>query len=316
MKSHTFSTHTPFVAWLLWGGCLVIAGVLWLAPGLLYQLRPWLLDLAGWGLTGMQQASVSGESDLKHSEQALRIATLEQSNRRLELHAADLQERLTELKSRIAAPLGVIDTPQLVVHQPHAARVLGHLGIPGHTEHRLVLNLGGQSGIRGDELVIRSELPVIDQGATTGVQPDDLLLVGQTLWGRVVDAGRWTSTVQPVTDPNFRTAVRLVRSSPQGPVFGARGVLHGDGAHCLLEQLSASEPVSLGDHVYTDSEVASPVPLYCGIVIAADVQPNDTFWTIKVLPAATPAPQELVVLEPQLNPQRLALDVDAGAILR
>lgn len=299
-------TDSRSAAWLLWGVCLVASGALCLAPSLLETMRPWLLDATGWGLGGLRQVSTVARHDLDQSEQALRIAGLEESNRRLELHAAELQERLRELRSRVAAPLAAIDTPQLVVHASHTATILGTIGQPGSSERRMVLNLGGQVGVQGDELVVNSSLPLIDQGQSTGIQADDLLLTGQTLWGRVASAGRWTSTVQTIQDPAFRAAVRLVRASPQGPVFGARGILRGDGLNCMLEQLPATEPVSIGDHVYTDSEITSPVPLYCGLVVEAELRPNDTFWTIKVLPAAQQYPRQLVILQPQINPIRMA----------
>lgn len=296
---------TSRAKWLLWGTCVIVSGVIWLAPGMLSSIRPWLLDAVGPGLGRLQPVSLP-VADHNVSETTLRIAALEAANRKLELHAAALEQRIAELKQRTAAPLDAVAAPPLLVHTPQVARVLGNVGEASSGERRLILNVGRQSSLQGDELVLGGALPQIDLGEDTGLRPDDLVLSGQMLWGRIAETGRWTSTVQKITDPEFRLAVRLVRSSSRGPVFGARGILRGNGSACILEQLPATEPVTVGDHIYTDAEIAAPVPLYCGTVLSAELQESDSFWTITVLPAARTVPDELTVLKPQLNPERTA----------
>ncbi|MCA9080119.1 MAG: rod shape-determining protein MreC [Planctomycetaceae bacterium] len=304
------SPNSSTATWLLWGGCALLAALMWLAPErALAPLRQGMLDLTAVGLQWLpasapSDASMAGQST---GEAADRIAQLEQANRRLELHAAQLQSRMRELEARASAPLNVTLHPALVQHAALETRVLAELGTTD-AERQLVVGLGTSAGLQGSELLISQHEPLIDLGHAAGVAPDDLLLAGQSLWGRVIRPGRWTSTVQPVTSPEFRIAVRLVRSSPQGPVFGARGILVGTGTGCRLEQLQATEPVSIGDHIYTDSAVTSPQPLYCGMVQSAELQPSDQFWSIDVVPASPVRPDSLVILRPQLNGVRIASD--------
>ncbi|MCA8993338.1 MAG: hypothetical protein KDA88_15225 [Planctomycetaceae bacterium] len=302
----SFSHSSSQTRWLLWGSCALLAILVWMAPQLLEKLRPTLLDMSNLGLSSVQFAATTSDKDLDSTESALRIAALEESNRRLELHAARLEQRVRELNQRAAAPLQAHDSPSLMVHQPRTVKVLGRLGASEQTERRLVLNVGAKAGVEGEEFLVNSDLPVLDSGTQSGIRADDFLLSGRTLWGRVASSGHWTSTAVPVTDEGFQTAVQIVRSSTTGPVYGARGILNGDGTGCTLDQIPATEPVTIGDHIYTDSRIAAPVPLYCGMIVEAELDPNDIFWRIRVAPAAQKYPEQLIVVSPQLNPIRLA----------
>ncbi len=297
-------------SWLVWIACGLLAAGLFLAPErTLVPARKWILDLASQGLELCYRLQVRSETTAPNPEGPVsrETARLELANRQLEIQAAELKRQLQELEARASAPLNVTPHPTLMKHMAIEALVLGRLGL-ATPERQLIINLGKSTGIRGEELVISHSDLLIDLGTDHGLSADDLLLTGQTLWGRVVQSGRWTSTVRRLTDGEFRTAVRLLRSSPQGPVFGARGILVGTGTGCRLEQVSATEPVSIGDHIYTDAAVTSPHPLYCGIVTAAELEPSDSFWTVEVQPAAEEQPDKLVVLRPELNALRLSAE--------
>lgn len=297
-------------SWLVWAACGLFAAALCLAPDrTLVPARKLALDLASQGLELSYQLQDRSETALPDSREPMsqEMARLELARRQLEIQTAELRRQLQELEARASAPLNVTPHPTLMKHAAIEALVLGRLGL-ATPERQLIINLGTSSGIRSEELVISHSDLLIDLGTDHGLSADDLLLTGQTLWGRVVQSGRWTSTVRRLTDGEFRTAVRLVRSSPQGPVFGARGILVGTGTGCHLEQVSATEPVSVGDHIYTDAAVTSPHPLYCGLVTAAELEPSDSFWTIEVQPAAEEQPDKLVVLRPELNALRLSAE--------
>lgn len=285
---------------------VLLALVVALAPDLLVPVRGEVLDWLGMGLQLTRSAPDSAAAAGPDWTVADRVTALEEANRRLELHAARLQQQLAELKRRTQAPLAEEMATPLLKHQVQTVQVLGSLGDEAEPIRQQLLNLGKWSGLRGEELLVQGNLPMIDRGEGAGVVPDALLLEGQSLWGRVVQAGRWTSAAQPMSDPQFRIAVRLVRASPQGPVFGARGLLQGEGGSCSIRQIPASEPVLVGDHVYTDSPIAAPVPLYCGTVAEAELGPHDSFWKIRLLPATQLTARQLLVLQPRLNLERTA----------
>ncbi len=184
------------------------------------------------------------------------------------------------------------------------ANVIGRQREGVARNRRLLIALGERHGLVGDELILDGEGVLIDQGADADLMTDQLVSLGRSLFGRTVEVGRWTSLVQPITHPDFRTAVRLVRVSEFGTVTGAEGILKGTGAGCEMIEVVGTEPVAVGDLVYTDPLVSpTSVPVYCGRVTQASIAPNDAHWTILVSPAHSvdSIPTELSVLQVELN---------------
>jgi cell shape-determining protein MreC len=189
-----------------------------------------------------------------------------------------------------------------------AARVIGHLGDPLRGSSELLLSLGKQQGLVGRELVLGDSGLLIDQGADSGLNPDQLAVFGRGLLGRTTRVARWTSLVQPLTDENFRIGVRIIRRSPLGAVDGPRGILAGTGTGCRLDEVPATEAVAVGDEVYLDELVSAGTgPIYCGRIVRVDVAPTASHWSIDVAPFSRldEMPAELQVLRMKLHPQRM-----------
>jgi cell shape-determining protein MreC len=149
---------------------------------------------------------------------------------------------------------------------------------------------------------------LIDLGRDARISPEDTLLLGRSVIGKVHRVGRWTSTFLLVTDADFRGRAQLVRALQEGYVFGAKGVLRGQGdASCLLEGIPATETVEPGDLVYTaDRDGPLPTPLYYGKVVEATLDDSAREWRIVVKPVERPTDlTDVQVLRSALNPRRL-----------
>ena len=107
-----------------------------------------------------------------------------------------------------------------------------------------------------------------------------------------------------------RGRARLARLTRSGLVFGASGVLTGNGKEgCLLTKISSTEePVSEGDEVYSlETPGGFEIPLFYGTVTRAELAAGATHWEIEVRPATDPRTARAVcVVRPQVNPKRLA----------
>jgi rod shape-determining protein MreC len=103
----------------------------------------------------------------------------------------------------------------------------------------------------------------------------------------LASVGKAVSTIQKVTDANYRGFAQLIRKTEAGFVFGAESVLEGQGQGlCLLRYVPGTEPVEVGDDVYTgDHNGSQPYPMYYGRVVRAELRPGDQEWTIWVEPA-------------------------------
>ena len=99
---------------------------------------------------------------------------------------------------------------------------------------------------------------------------------------------------------------RAGRRDHPGLATGARGVLCGTGEDlCRLKWIASTEPVNVGDEVYTDAQASSlPQPMYYGKVVRAEA--GLTHWEIWVEPATTGHDVQTVqVLRRRLNPLRV-----------
>ena len=245
------------------------------------------------------------------SHDAARIAELEDEldaarhdRRRAVLSAARLREQLDRINSsRPRPPPGA---PLLIPHLV-AARVLGRETAEACRAGRL-LDRGTADGIPREALVLDPARPTLDLGRDAAVTPGQPVFAGSSVVGRIVRVGRWTSTVQPLTDPEFRGLAQLVRHAGGRPVFAATGMLEGTrGGVCRLTLVRSTEAVRIGDEVVTGGRDSSfPWPLVYGTVISARLAPRAPYWEILVKPAVGDEPLEIVeVFTRALNPERV-----------
>lgn len=219
--------------------------------------------------------------------------------------AAQQQSELATLRDLPTWPRVVI-SPPLVQPVLRTARVIAWEH-PGADEVASPIVRGGaRDGVAASDLVMLPGALVLDQGASSGIAADQLLIAGRTVLGRIVKVSQLTSTIQRVIDPAFRGQAQIVRLNDGEAVLGAEGVLAGTGAGCQLLRVDSTEPVSVGDLVFTPVHgVPLSPPLYYGVITETDLDPGASEWSITVTPRLTGEPPgEVLVLGLQTNPQR------------
>ena len=204
-----------------------------------------------------------------------------------------------------------IDPPPLIVPQVVQASVLGdELAAAWRSSTGKLLDRGRASGLSETALVLEASDALIDQGEGSGLSPDLPVFAGSCVIGKLQQVGRLSSTWVPLTDKRFRGRARLARLTPNGLVFGASGVLTGNGKEgCLLTKISSTEePVADGDEVYSlETPGGFETPLFYGTVTRAELAAGATHWEIEVRPATDPRTARAVcIVRPQVNPKRLA----------
>jgi cell shape-determining protein MreC len=225
----------------------------------------------------------------------------------LEARQAELVQQAIDSRQGTAALFEGEAGRPLLVPQLLQAEVLGNERDLLRVRLGWLLDRGTGNRIALEDLVLADDAPHLDQGGEAGVQPDMSVLSGRRVVGRIKQVGRWTSTLQPVTDREFRGPAQLIRESPQGPIYGAQGVIAGNGdGTCRLEHVAATEPVSVGDFVYTvRRQYSLPEPVCYGRVIAAEVGDGAGHWSITVEPIGGREPLETVLVLRELpNPER------------
>ncbi len=293
---------------LVWGGWILFAIFVKFGPTFVEsKLSSCIMDGAGQSLRIVDQAqrwarASSGQGVARAEVIAERDGStelLQKQNRDLAAMIVMLQAENERLRSVPNIP--VEDNEQSL--RKTTAIQANVIGRRSGSQHLLV-SLGERHGLLNDELVLEGEGVLIDQGSYADLTRDQLVSLGRSLFGRTVEVGRWTSLVQPVTHPEFRTAVRLVRVSEFGTVTGAEGILKGTGTGCEMIEVVGTHPVAVGDLVYTDPHVSpTSIPIYCGRVTQVNIASNDSHWTIIVSPPhpVDSIPIELSVLKVELN---------------
>jgi rod shape-determining protein MreC len=298
--------------WVMLVGC-----ALWFAPtSAVARIRGVTLDILRPGLL----ASTTAQQRWSAWQQSLReeaLAKLDTQVRELQRTTERQQERVQRLTAQLATanelsattaeshtsdePTARLFTPALV-----DAAVLGETLSEAWREGR-VLDGGWKKGLREHALVLASRRPLIDIGQAQQLSPEDTLLTGRTVLGKIETVGRWTSTFLPITDVDFRGRAQLVRQTEQGPAWGAQGLIRGTGNACQLDGIAAEETVRPGDLVYTaERDGILSAPLVYGTVTQAELDPDGREWTITIQPAPTPSTLGTVqVLRAAMNPARL-----------
>lgn len=227
--------------------------------------------------------------------------------RQLEVQYARIQEEAAAHRPPLFASSDEQRPTRLALPVLIDAAVLG----AGHTSlwrKGRWLEQGKAAGLMEEAPILASANPLLDLGRDAQLSPEDGLLLGRSVIGKVAQVGRWTSTFLLVTDAEYRGRAQLVRETADGYVFGAKGVLKGQtDATCVLEGVPAEDSVDVGDSVYTaDRDGLLPTPLYYGQVVEATLLDRAREWRIVVQPAELP--QDLThvqVLRSALNPRRV-----------
>jgi rod shape-determining protein MreC len=221
------------------------------------------------------------------SDQSTR--NLEQTCRKLRIENARLREELQLAEkygvSPIAVPPRDANTSRATV-APEVVRaaVVSRQALAQWRTLR-TLNQGRSAGISESSLVLEENSPHLDQGADAGIEPDLDVFIGRCVVGRIASVGRWTSTLESITDRRYRALVQIVRPTDQGGSFGTEGILVGQGnGLCKLTEVPTTETVRVGDEVYTsERDSHAGIPLYYGRI--RSVEEAGRHWDITVEPA-------------------------------
>ena len=219
------------------------------------------------------------------SEQRL---ALEQACRRLRLENARLREELHLAETYGVSPIPVPNARSAGVPSVVRAAVVSRQ-ILSQWQSVRHLNQGRARGITESSIVLEENLPHLDQGSEAGVETEFDVFIGRCVVGRIASVGRWTSTLEPITDPHYRALAQIVRPTDQGGTFGTEGILVGQGnGLCKLTEVPTTETVRVGDEVYTsDRDGRCRIPLYYGRV--KTVAEAGRHWEITVDPAVKTA---------------------------
>jgi cell shape-determining protein MreC len=248
--------------------------------------------------------SPESHSTTSHSE----LEFWKAESRRFAAEVGELRRRLDEQALKQPAPLVGEDGPPLFVPELIEARILSPES--GHELAATLTSLdrGQSSGVNDSQWILSGEGILADQGADGRISPDDPIIAGRTVYGRVATVGRWTSRAQHVTDAGFRVHARLFRKSGDELVRGVEGMLTGKGnGHCALELIPGTEPVEVGDLVFTAETIPGvDSALYLGDVAAASLPSAGAHWTIDVTPGiASDAVDRVQIVRIGLHPDRL-----------
>jgi cell shape-determining protein MreC len=301
--------------------CILLLGAvgLYFAPdGVAARVRANVADALKPGQAAARQAAASireqtavmatssnrsASSEIDQLKDQLRLAQSQTAALQIQL------ARLSDVQTRDAAiPAPLRSLPRLASTSLIEAQVLGDAFAESWRAGKL-LNQGDKNGVRESSPVVQSRRPLIDVGRDGDLSPEDSLLLGHCMIGKIERVGKWTSTLVLLTDSEFRGRAQLVHQTDSGFVFGAKGILKGQGEPlCRLEGIASTDSVVVGDAVYTTSrEGLSTTPLYYGRVTQATLGPDDKEWKILVEPV--PIPHDLAsvqILRTSVNADRLS----------
>jgi len=288
---------------------LVLAVVLMLLPA------PWTAAIQGHAAALLRPGQVGVLSVREHGRRIVERARSHFDTARKLAEAEQERDRLAEESRRLAAELAVAGTqPSRREQAPNQgdsrrllnvrwvkARVLGQLARAFLGRQHLV-DVGSESGVPPDALVIEAPPGLIDQGGEVGVAAGQLVLDAGRVWGKVVRVGRLTSVVRTMTEPGYRDLVCLGEAGPQG-------ILEGTGEPLARVRLvEVTEPVAVGDAVYSAAGKGFLAePLLCGRIVRLERPVGAAHWEIWMEPAVDPhRTDEVAVLRIEVDPLRVA----------
>ncbi len=280
-------------------------GLGFIPPSQVVGLRTHLLDALKPGLDGLYAVNTRWEQTRtrwanslprfqteNHQSEVVRLSeeleTSQQQCRQLEIANARLHQKMNQLATTGPSPYPTRPGRPLVNVELLEAAVLNRENGTLWQPDRL-LNRGKQDGLSEDDLVLDAHGPLIDQGEHANLAAGQPVYSGRCVVGRLSQVGRVVSSIQKVTDENYRGLAQLIRKTEAGFVFGAEGVIEGQGEEknlCRLRYIAGTQPVEVGDAVYTgDPDGSKPFPMYYGKVVRAELSPGDQEWSIWVEPA-------------------------------
>ena len=165
-----------------------------------------------------EDRQLSGSTRTTDSPGARQIEALREELRGRDAEIAVLRERLRHLAYVGASPYKAgVDEPLLVPELIHAD-VLAHERAR-RTESALMIAGGHEADVTDGLLVLKGKGTLIDQGEDDRVTRGQPVYAGQCVVGRIEQAGRWTSRIQPVTSTGYSGRAQLARRSSDGTVF-------------------------------------------------------------------------------------------------
>ena len=217
---------------------------------------------------------------------------------------AELAREIARLRAELSAGQSDGAADPLVRPAWLTVRALGAAANRGGVAELLVAAVGTEAAA-ADAAGLSGALPAIDAGADRQVRAGDLVVRGGAVVGRVDVAGRWTATVRPITDENFRLVVTL-------PADGGEttGVLAGAGpGSCVLRHVPPTAGVRVGAVVTCEAAetggAAVPVGVVERVMPRAGTEPAALF--VRPLATLTPdAAGAVRVVRSGLNRRRVA----------
>tara|TARA_R110002072_G_scaffold303099_1_gene493577 strand:+ start:343498 stop:344622 length:1125 start_codon:yes stop_codon:yes gene_type:complete len=224
------------------------------------------------------------------------VANSQFRERRALLAAESASQQLAAVERHGASPFAVEIAPPMIRPRAVRAAVLGR-EILSDVKSRRILDQGNTDGVASDLWVLNGDLPIVQAGSNLSVADGLPVFAGRCVVGRIVEAGRWTSSLQYITDPGFRARAVLAQVGVDGPnaagvqfSFGVEGLIEGrtdlkQNGFCELAQIPATEQVDVGMPVYSPPRDAVDAPMLFGHVAAAELSPGALHWVITVEPA-------------------------------
>ena len=311
MTSYSSDGHSPPTRWRPVVGGLIV-GVL-----LMCLTQAWaenILSFVRDGLAPGQSVVAATVPQVVSASRSLEVESADTSWQRQarywQAEAARLKSELAELQQVPQWPEAALSKP-LVQPRLRSARVIGWER-PGLADWPIaVIRAGSTNRVHVDDIVVAPGDLILDQGQTGQIAADDLVLAGRTVIGRISRTSRWTSTIQPITDPAFRGQAQIVRLQDGEAILGAEGILSGStrgssSGGCQLLHIGTTEPVAEGDLVFTSLRgVPLSPPLFYGTITCAELVSGEPDWSIDVQPARQgPPPSEVLVLELSVSRER------------
>jgi len=214
--------------------------------------------------------------------------------RRVQLVAESSRQALADIQQQGATPFDVTRTPDLIRPCAIRARLLGR-EILSELKSRRILDRGQSDGVTSDLWVLDGDLPIIEAGSELDLTEGLPVFAGRCVVGRIVEAGRWTSSLQFLTEPGFRARAVLARSELHDTdtaafSFGSEGLIEGRAdlsatGQCELTQIPAAERVETGMPVYSPRGHAVDALMLFGHVVSAELSPGALHWHVTVKPA-------------------------------
>ncbi|MFT4555461.1 MAG: rod shape-determining protein MreC [Planctomycetales bacterium] len=222
------------------------------------------------------------------------VANGQLRERRALLAAESATQELAAVERNGASPFSVETARSLIRPRAVRATVLGR-EILSELKSRRILDRGDTDGVASDLWVLNGDLPIVQVGSEMSVADGLPVFAGRCVVGRIVEAGRWSSSLQYITEPGFRARAVLARVNSNGSAadrfsFGAEGLIEGrsdlkQNGLCELAQIPATEHVDVGMPVYSPPRDAVDAPMLFGHVISAEIPPGALHWVITVSPA-------------------------------